>query len=613
LDRLPKLAEEIRDRIIHVTSENGGHVSSNLGVVELTIALHRVFNSPEDSIIFDVSHQSYTHKLLTGRNGPEFDKLRQTGGISGFQNRAESPHDAFGAGHAGTALSAALGLAAARDSLGGSEHVIAVIGDAALTCGVTLEAFNNINFETKRLIVIVNDNEWSIDKSVGAISEHLAHLITSPIYNRTNRELEQFLKKVPGGEALLALGSRIKRDTKDFITTKASLFEQFGLRYFGPVDGHNIRHLVRYLEFCKQAEGPIVLHVRTKKGKGYAIAERDPEKFHGASPYFVETGEPRHSPSSAEPPAWQKVFGETLVQIARADKRVHGITAAMPSGTSLDIIKHALPGQYHDTGIAEEHAVVFAAGLAAKGLKPVCAIYSTFLQRSFDMLLHDVCLQNLDVTFCLDRAGLSPGDGATHHGLFDIAYLRCLPRAVVMQPADEDELADMVCTAIAHPGPAFVRYPRGCAVGVPMKPAPARLPIGRAKVLKPGADVQFWALGTLCGEATALAGRLEAERPGLSAGVVNARFAKPLDTDLLLGQAGRARLIVTLEDHVLAGGFGSAVLEALSDAGSKVPVVRIAWPDAFVEHGSSQAILRAAHSLTLDDMYAKVVAGLAGK
>ncbi len=605
-EQLPALAEEIRERIIRACADNGGHIGPNLGVVELTLALHRVFTTPEDSFTFDVAHQGYVHKLLTGRNGPEFDKIRLTGGLNGFLKRDESEHDAFGAGHAGTALSAAVGMAAARDLRGGKEHVVALIGDAALTCGVTMEALNNIATSCKRLIIILNDNERSIDKNVGAIPDYLSQLITNPMYNRANHDLEQFLKGVPGGEHLIRIGSRIKQETKDFVTGQASLFEKFGVRYIGPVDGHNLELLTRYLEFCKNQEGPVLLHVRTIKGKGCEVALKNPEKFHGCSPFVIETGEAKSPVKPGTPPNWQDVFGKSLEKYARKDPRIVGITGAMPSGTSLSVMRDKLPGQYFDVGIAEEHAVIFAAGMATKGLKPVVAIYSTFLQRAFDMIMHDVCLQNLDVTFCMDRAGLSPNDGATHHGLFDIAYLRCLPRTVVMQPKDEDELADMVHTAVQHNGPAFVRYPRGAAVGATIKAEPALLEIGKAEVLKPGAEVQLWALGTWCEDARKLAAELEAAHPGLKVGVVNARFAKPLDTALLAAQAKSAKLIVTLEDHTVVGGFGSAVVEALADAGVTTPVVRIGWPDKFIHHGNSVAGLRAENGLSPEQVFTKV-------
>lgn len=604
-EQLPLLAEEIRERIIRVTSENGGHIGPNLGVVELTIALHRIFNTPEDNFVFDVSHQGYVHKLLTGRNGPEFDGLRQSNGISGFLNREESPHDPFGAGHAGTALSAALGMAAARDLRGSGEHVVAVLGDAALTCGVTLEALNNVSSATKRLVIILNDNEWSIDKNVGAISDYLNQLITTPIYNRAHRDIEGFLRSVPGGEKLLALGSKMKRDTKDLLTQQASLFEKFKLRYIGPVDGHDIDLLCHYLEFCKQSDSPIVLHVRTIKGKGCDVALRNPEKFHGCSPFQIATGDPKTAVPANTPSNWQEVFGKTLVRYAKKDPRILGITAAMPSGTSLNVMKRELPKQYFDVGIAEEHAVLFAAGLATKGYKPVCAIYSTFLQRAYDMIIHDVCLQNLDVTFCMDRAGLSPNDGATHHGLFDIAFLRCVPRAVIMQPKDEDELADMLHTALEHKGPAFIRYPRGAAAGVPIKPNPALLPLGKAEVLKSGKEISIWALGPMLDDARVLAEQLEREF-SIEVGIVNARFAKPLDAELLAHQARHARLIVTMEDHVATGGFGTAVTEELQNQHISTAVERIGWPDEFVEHGTSGAELRARHGLSPEAIFQRV-------
>lgn len=605
-DQLPLLAEEIRERIIRACADNGGHIGPNLGVVELTLAMHRVFTTPDDSFTFDVAHQGYVHKLLTGRNGPEFDKIRLTGGLNGFLKRDESEHDSFGAGHAGTALSAAVGMAAGRDLRNGSEHVVAVIGDAALTCGVTFEALNNIKTHCKRLIIVLNDNERSIDKNVGAIPDYLSQLITNPVYNRANNDLENFLKGVPGGDRLIKLGSRIKQETKDFVTGQASLFEKFGVRYIGPVDGHNLEMLTRYFEFCKSHDGPVLLHVKTIKGKGCEVAIKHPEKFHGCSPFIVETGEAKTSTKPGTPPNWQDVFGKTLEKYARKDPRIVGITGAMPSGTSLSVLRDRLPGQYFDVGIAEEHGVIFAAGLATKGLKPVVAIYSTFLQRAFDMIMHDVCLQNLDVTFCMDRAGLSPNDGATHHGLFDIAYLRCLPRTVIMQPKDEDELADMMHTAITHNGPAFVRYPRGAAVGVTIKPEPVLLPLGKAEVLKAGSEIQIWALGPWCADAAKLAEQLEAAHPGVKVGVVNARFAKPLDTELLAAQAKTAKLIVTMEEHTIHGGFGSAVLEALAELGEAKPLVRIGWPDKFIHHGSSVAGLRADNGLSPEAIFAKV-------
>ncbi len=602
-DELEQLATEIRQRIIAVTSSNGGHVGPNLGVVELTIALHRVFDTPKDKFVFDVSHQGYVHKLLTGRNNNQFDLIRKKGGYSGFLNREESDHDSYGAGHAGTALSAALGMAAARDQRGTDENVVAVCGDAAFTCGITLEALNNITDSTKRLVVILNDNEWSIDKNVGALARYFNELITTPIYNRMNEDFESFLKRVPGGDALIRLGSKWKRETKDFFTS-SSIFENFGIRYIGPIDGHNLTELEQYLKFARNSPEPLVLHVITKKGKGSEVALAQPEKFHGTSPFDPETGSSKPG-SSNSAPKYQDVVGQSLVSHCRNNPKIVGITAAMPSGTGLDKLRDQIPAQYYDVGIAEEHAVLFAAGMATNGLHPVCAIYSTFLQRAIDPVIHDICLQNLPVLFCMDRAGLSPNDGATHHGLFDIAYLRMIPRTVVMQPRNEDELADMIATGLAHEGPAFIRYPRGCGTGVPVKDAPAVLPLGKAEIIRKGVDIQIWALGPMIPEAENLASRI-AEVSDLTVGVVNARFAKPIDSELLREQAAQAQLIVTMEDHVRTGGFGSAVMEDLSNAEITTPVERIGWPDEFVEHGDSDKDLRKRFGLDPSSIFNRV-------
>jgi 1-deoxy-D-xylulose-5-phosphate synthase len=595
--RLPELAAEIRARLIDVTARNGGHIGPNLGVVELTLALHRVFETPGDRFVFDVAHQGYVHKLLTGRNGPGFDRIRQTGGLSGFLARDESPHDAFGAGHAGTALSAATGFANARDRLGESGHVVAVIGDAALTCGVTLEALNNARASCRRLVVVLNDNEWSIDRNVGAVAEMLSRIIVSRPYNRSQSGLKRVLGGSEWGRRVLDFGRTLKREVKDLFTRNSSLFEQFGLRYIGPVDGHDLEALERYLRFCKDAPGPVVLHVRTEKGRGLPAALGNPEKFHGTGAFDPETGDSLASGAPGAPRAWQDVFGSLLLREAKADRRVVGITAAMPSGTGLSQLRKELPGQYHDVGIAEEHAALFAAGLAARDLRPVCAIYSTFLQRAYDMVVHDVCLQRLPVTFCMDRAGLSPQDGPTHHGLFDVAYLRCVPNATVMQPKDEDELADMLRTALRSGAPMFIRYPRGPAAGVAPKAEPSVIPIGKAEVLREGTDIQLWALGSMVADARVLADALAA-RTGASVGLVNARFAKPIDGELLTRQAASARLFVTLEDGAMTGGFGSAVLEHLADSAPRARVLRLGWPDRFVGHASDVATLRAANDLS---------------
>jgi 1-deoxy-D-xylulose-5-phosphate synthase len=604
-EQLPQLAQEIRDEIIAVTARNGGHVGPNLGVVELTIALHRVFSTPGDQLVFDVAHQGYVHKLLTGRVGEFFKKLRQSGGASGFLCRPESEHDAFGAGHAGTALSAALGMAVARDLRGSQEHVVALCGDAAFTCGITLEALNNVASTTKRLIVILNDNEWSIAKNVGAISRYLNHLSTNPTYNKVHADLESFFTSFPVGVKMNRIYQRWKLETKDFFVG-SSLFEKFGLRYLGPIDGHDINRLIQNLEFATHCEQPVLLHVLTKKGRGLAAAQQHPEKFHGASPFDPVTGESKKSPPGT-PPNYQDVFGLALARFAKGNPRIAGITGAMPSGTGLSHLAQSCPRQFFDVGIAEEHAVLFAAGLATKGFRPVVAVYSTFLQRAYDQIIHDVALQNLPVVFCLDRAGLSPNDGPTHHGLFDLAYARCVPNCVLMQPKDEDELVDMLHTSLQLPSPAFIRYPRGTGTGIKIKEKPAVLPVGQAEVLRQGSNIMIWALGPMVRDALELAERLAAQE-NLSVGVVNARFVKPLDRNLLLSHAAVVPLLVTMEDHVVAGGFGSAVLETLQEADCPAVVERIGWPDKFVEHGTSVEQLRAAYGLSPDDIFRRVLA-----
>lgn len=602
-DERSRLADEIRKRLIDVTSINGGHLGPNLGVVELSMALHLVFDTPKDHFVFDVSHQGYVHKLLTGRNGPAFDKVRKTNGLSGFFSRSESDHDSFGAGHAGTALSAALGMAAARDQKGGDEHVVALCGDAAFTCGITMEALNNVAETTKRLIIILNDNEWSIAKNVGAISTYLNELITNPIYNRIHHDFGNFLQKVPGGGQLVRIGQKAEKGWKS-IVMPSSLFEKFGVRYVGPIDGHDLPGLVKHLEFAKESDSPIILHVVTKKGKGYTPAIESPERFHGTSPFAIDSGIPKPGKTGIAP-AYQDVMGKAMVNFAKANPNIVGITGAMPSGTGLIHLSNEVPKQFYDVGIAEEHAVLFAAGMATKGFRPVCAIYSTFLQRAFDQLIHDVCLQKLPVVFCMDRAGLSPNDGATHHGLFDIAYTRMIPNAIAMQPKDEDELVDMMHTALTQDSPAFIRYPRGAAEGTPIKEAPQALPVGKAEVLREGTDIIIWALGAMIKDAFALSDRLLLE-DGLSVGVVNARFTKPIDSTLLLEQAKTCSLIVSMEDGCLAGGMGTAMGEIFIDSCTPTALHRIGWPDKFVEHASDIPTLRAQNGLSPDDMIAGI-------
>ena len=631
LEQLRQLAEEIRYELITVLSKNGGHLGPNLGVVELTIALHHVFNTPEDKFIWDVSHQCYVHKMLTGRKD-RFHTIRTTGGLNGFALRTESPHDCYGAGHAGTALSAALGMAAARDKRGTNENIVCIFGDAALTNGISFEALNNLSHTTKRFIGILNDNEWSIAKNVGAISAYLNKLITNPSYNKLARDFQRFLRRLPKGEVALKLAHKAEEGFKGAITEvglrqtgagldsdgrggfgSAILFEEMGLRYLGPIDGHDLPLLISTLEFARTCDHPIVIHILTQKGKGFEAALKAPEKFHGTGPYDVKTGDsPPARPGT--PPNYQDVMGQTLVKLCARDNTLVGITAAMPSGTGLKHLEKAMPDRYYDVGIAEEHAVIFAAGMAAAGRHPVCAIDSTFLQRAYDCIHHDVCLQDLPVTFCMDRAGLSANDGPTHHGLFDIAYLRCLPNVMAMAPKDEDELADMMFTATHERHPTFIRYPRGAGVGVPVKDQPKLLEIGKAEVIQPFSNngrrrVALFGLGNMNALACQAAKQLLAE--GFDAAVINPRFTKPLDRDAheLFGRAAEA--VVTMEDHVLMGGYGSSVLELFSEKAVATPVVRIGWPDRFIEHATTQDELRRKYGLTVANIVAKVKAQFA--
>ena len=591
------LAEEIREFLIQTLSKTGGHLGPNLGVVELTLALHTVFNTPEDKLLFDVSHQAYIHKILTGRLD-RFETIRQPGGLNGFMLRTESEHDCYGAGHAGTALSAALGMAVARDLSGGKEHVIAVAGDAAFTNGISFEALNNIAEQTKRLIVVLNDNEWSIDRNVGAIAGYFHRIVTNEHYRSFHDSAARILERF-GGKTAVTVARRAEEAAKSMLWPSV-LFEEFGLQYFGPIDGHNLPLLVETFKFLKSVDHPVLLHVLTQKGRGFQPALDRQKKFHGLGPYDPETGktEPAGQLTYAE------VFANTLVQLAGQDERIVAITAAMPSGTGLDLFRPHFPKRYFDVGIAEEHAVVFAAGMATQGFRPVCAIYSTFLQRAFDPIVHDVCLQKLPVVFCMDRAGLSGDDGPTHHGLFDISYLRGIPGVVLMAPKDEDELADMMKTALQLPGPSAIRYPRGAVPGVARKAEPQAIPVGKAEVLEDGSDVAILGLGPMMALAGELAGRLE--RDGYSAAVVNPRFVKPLDREMLELYAGRVAAFVTFEDHVKMGGFGTAVIEALEEMGSQVPVVRIGWPDHFIEHGKV-GDLRAKYGLTVDEAQSQVL------
>ena len=592
---LERLAEEIRERLILSVAKTGGHIGPNLGVVELTIAMHYVFNTPKDSFVFDVSHQSYVHKLLTGRE-QRFDTIRQPGGLNGFMLRTESEHDCFGAGHAGTALSAALGMAVARDMSGGDEHIVALAGDAAFTNGISYEALNNMA-QTKRMIIVLNDNEWSIDKNVGAIAEYFHKIVTNPTYVSLHDRAAGLVEKF-GGKAARHIARKAEEAAKG-IVGRGMIFEEFGLNYYGPVDGHNLPLLIETFKFLKQQNKPVVLHVLTQKGRGFQPALEKQKKFHGLGPYDPETGETKPTGQKT----YSEVFAESLTKLADTNDKVVAITAAMPNGTALDLFRPHHPNRYFDVGIAEEHAVLFAAGMATKGYRPFCAIYSTFLQRAFDQVVHDVALQNLPVVFCMDRGGLSGDDGPTHHGLFDISYLRGVPNLIHMDPKDEDELQDMMLTALEHPGPSAIRYPRGTGPGVAVKDKPVTLEIGRAEVLQDGSEVAIFALGAMVAEAERLERLMAAE--GYSVALINARFAKPVDAECIARYGQRCGLLITMEDHVLAGGFGSAVLETLNAQQIDVPVVRVGWPDEFIEHGKVEA-LRAKHGLTAEAALARV-------
>ncbi|WAC19352.1 1-deoxy-D-xylulose-5-phosphate synthase [Luteolibacter sp. SL250] len=596
-DELPLLAEEIRHSLITSLSKTGGHLGPNLGVVELSIALHRVFSTPEDKFVFDVAHQGYVHKMLTGR-ADQIHTIRTYKGLNGFLLRSESEHDAYGAGHAGTALSAALGMAAARDLTGGGNHVVAVAGDAAFTCGPTLEALNNIAETTRKFIVVLNDNEWSIDKNVGAIARYFNALQTHPTYSEIRGKAADFVEKV-AGRAIRSLAHKVEEGAKNLLFPNV-LFEKFGLRYFGPIDGHDLPLLVKTFEHLKTLQEPVVLHIITEKGRGYQPALDNPGKFHGLGAYKIEDG----STDVTTSPTCSEIFGRTVTDIAKKDPKVVAITAAMPGGTKLDIFKNELPERYYDVGIAEEHAALFACGMATEGLRPFLAIYSTFMQRAYDMIIHDMALQGLPVRLCMDRGGLSGDDGPTHHGLFDIGYLRHIPGLIHMQPKDENELVNMLHTMAAYDaGPSAIRYPRGVIKGTPISATPEILPIGKAEVVADGTDVALIGLGTMfeMAERTKLA--LEAK--GLSVALINPRFIKPLDAAVLEQFASRCKVLCTFEDHVLLNGFGASVIEHLHGAGIHTPVERIGWPDEFVEHGKPET-LRALHGLTAEAAVEKI-------
>jgi 1-deoxy-D-xylulose-5-phosphate synthase len=582
---LNELAAEIRAELISTVTRTGGHLGANLGTVELSIALHAVFNSPKDQLVWDVGHQAYVHKLLTGRRD-RFGTIRQEGGISGFLSRDESPHDAFGAGHASTSISAALGMAVAQQYKPPAQrnHVVAIIGDGALTGGMAFEGLNNAGSLHVPFIVVLNDNEMSIAPNVGALSKYLDRVRTEPRYRRAKTEISAMMERLPQGDFLVELGKRWKDSFKEFVY-HSMIWEELGFTYVGPVDGHDIRAMVEALRSACRVNGPVFVHVVTQKGRGYDPADQDRERAHAVSAVAAKVeGAP------PPPPRYQDVFAETLIDLARTNDTLIGITAAMPSGTSLGKFQQAFPDRFFDVGIAEQHAVTFAAGLATQGMKPVCAIYSTFLQRAYDQIIHDVCIQRLPVVFAMDRAGFAGDDGRTHHGIFDLSYLRCLPNMVIMAPKNECELRHMIKTAIEYQdGPIAVRYPRGVGVGCDMSEPAHTLPIGRAELLRQGSRIALVAIGAMVCPALGAADLLMNE--GIEATVVNARFAKPLDEALLLELADTHDAIITLEENVIDGGFGSGVLELYAAHAKRVPVRTIGIPDHFFEQ-ASQARLR---------------------
>ena len=593
-DELPLLAEEIRMAIVEVVSQTGGHLAPSLGAVELAIAIHYVFDTPREKVIWDVGHQAYAHKLLTGRRD-QFNTLRQFNGISGFTRRSESPYDAFSTGHSSTSISASLGIACAKELKDEDAKVIAVIGDGSMTAGIAYEGLNQAGdtLKDKNLLVILNDNEMSISRNVGALSSFLSRKFSGKKVRELRKELGEFLKSLPKiGDDIYKVAKKTEDSLKAFVTP-GMLFEAFNFEYFGPINGHKLNHLIDILENVKILKEPVLLHVSTQKGKGYPPAEENPVYFHGCTRFEVETGNCLDATSPH--PSYTRVFGDTMVQLAEADEKINAVTAAMPEGTGLGEFSKRFPERFFDVGIAEQHGVTFAAGLATEGLKPVVAIYSTFLQRAYDQILHDVCLESLPVVFALDRGGIVGEDGPTHHGLFDLCYLRSLPNMVVMAPKDENELRRMLLTALENDGPAALRYPRGSGTGAIFENPIRPLEIGKGEILKEGEDVLILAIGRSVCEA--LDAYSEMTREGISATIVNCRFVKPLDIDLISDWARKIPRIITVEENIRQGGFGSAVLEALYDAGiTGFQLERIGIADKFVEHGP-QAVLRSKYGV----------------
>lgn len=586
-EELPVLALEIRDKLLETVSKTGGHLGSNLGVVELTLALHYVFDSPRDKFIWDVGHQSYVHKLLTGRL-ERFDTIRQYDGLSGFTKREENEHDHWNCGHGGTSISAALGFALARDLKKETSEVIAIIGDGSMTAGMAFEGLNHTGHLNTNMIVILNDNEMAIAANVGGMSAHLSQIMTGQVMRKIKGEIDQILLSIPGiGEKISRYAHKIDDAIKG-VFIPGRLFEDLGFRYVGPLDGHDTDVLIDAFEALKGSKGPTLVHVITRKGKGYKVAEEKADVWHGASPFDIKTGVFHKKVSN---PAYTAIFADALIELAEKDETIVGITAAMPSGTGISKFEKRFPERTFDVGMAEQHAVDFGGAMALSGIRPVIAIYSTFLQRAYDQVVHDICLMNIPVTFAMDRAGVVGEDGATHQGFYDIAYLRTLPNMVIMAPKDENELRHMLKTAIYHPGPAALRYPRGASLGIPMDAEIKELEIGKGEVLREGTDISLVAYGHMVYPAMEVAQMLE--KDGVSVGVINARFVKPLDADLITRYARASRCVVTLEEHSVQGGFGSAVLEALHEnILHPVAVKCIGVGDRVVEHGAPKLLRR---------------------
>lgn len=588
VDELPVLAQEIRDEIVATVSKTGGHLAPSLGVVELTIALHYVFNTPHDRLIWDVGHQAYAHKLLTGRRD-RFHTLRQKGGLSGFPKRSESPYDHFDAGHSSTSISAGLGMSAGLDLKHEDARVISVIGDGSLTGGIAFEGLNQAGELEKNLIVVLNDNEMSISANVGALSSFLSRKLTKKRYIAFKREVQIFLRTVPGiGENIIQLIKRSEDSLRSLISP-SFLFEAFDFEYLGPIRGHRFDLLIEAFTNSKNLDGPVLIHVHTEKGKGYGPAEENPAHFHGVGAFEVKTGNSKKK--AAAQPTYTEVFGQTLVELAEADDKIVAITAAMPEGTGLAYFKEKLPERFYDVGIAEQHAVTFAAGLSLEGFRPVIAIYSTFMQRGFDQIVHDVCLQNLPVTFAMDRGGLVGEDGPTHHGIFDLSFMRALPNMTIMAPKDENEFRRMLKSAVYHDGPVSLRYPRGRGTGVLLDQEIKPLEFGRAETLRSGGDLLIVAVGAMVLPALEAAEILACE--GIEAAVINARFVKPLDEEMIITEAKASGKVLCVEENTILGGLGSAVSEILTEIGlPNLRIKRLGIPDVFVEHGT-QAELRA--------------------